>query len=716
MPLLGATGNASEYSFRGTYDEYPLDIDFGSLLNAEPGKTYLTTRIIEDINYKVPISITGDGEYLLGNVIINKTFDSTKIKFDETVSKYDSSRLILYQPAPVSNPDTFDTDNITFDQTTTFDQVTITPTTQNVDLGFTKKPSYLRNKNSVTLRIFGVPPEIVDDNLFVLTRTTNLYTIPLGGTLSLDLREGSYSFPSNAKIQIDNRTFQGTGIGTEYYGKTYSTTVTIGKKEYTWIIKTKQAGSATRLFFNDANDIQFSSQVVSNPYTVSGLTDEFNYTAEITSGEGTLSVNYNDFVRSATIKNGDILRLNATSSSLNATKKTVDLKISVDGTVGSATTSWNVTTLDAIPSNLNFTNNLSAEINAEVLSDIVKIDGLSNNIEFDVSITTTDGLLSVNRSGYVKSAKIKNGDELQLKVNTSGIWLEEKNITLRLANTSVFWTVKNRSIQANSDLNASNLIFAAPLESINGYRDMSPEIRLKTPGLSSGLRSNVSLTPFYQNNPTISTEQSKYYLSSYKLAKGTSRTQFEANNIRIDTDPTQVLGTNNFTMELWVRFSSFNFSGENSVQLLYATYQDSRNANDYFFQVTIKGDNWPNVSQYKRGLWFGYPDPTTGTMTFWFETAFQVFTTNTWHHIAITRNQSTFNVFVDGNYVAGGSRAMNLTSTRYNFMLPGFSRLIGDDMYVQDFRLYRGLIKYTSSFNPNTVTSILEPYTSVPNF
>ena len=675
MPLLGAVGNASEYSFRGTYDNYPFDIDFGDLIDAEPGQIYTTQlKFLEDINYKVPISITGDGEYFVGNVSFDKTFDNDKITLDQTATTFD----------------------------TTFPE-----------LDYSTLPSYVRNGNTVGLRIFSVPPNILETNLTVVDRSSTSYNISLSSNITVGLRDGDITFSPQGSSQFDNRTFQGSKVGIEYYDKTYATTITIGKKEFTWTIKTKKGGKAENLLFTDVTNVEFSTEVISNTYTVQGLTDAFDYTADITSSEGFLSVNYGEYVKSATVKNGDILTLKVTSSNLNFTEKTIVVRISLDISPDvQSTASWNVRTLDNIPSNLLFTDIPSAEMNAQILSEVVTIAGVSSDIDFNVSITSTDGLLSVNGGAFVKSTTIRNGDTLQLKLNTTGNWLEEKTVTVKLEDTSTNWKVTNRTIEANSDLNADKLIYSIPFNDINQIQDMSPEVRIKN-SLSQGLRA-TSIYASYggAQDPSISTEQSKYYdsIGSLKLAKGTTTKQFEVSGIRIGTDQTQVLGYDDFTVELWMRFSGFNFGGENGMSVFYPSYTDSLNPSDYFLQFYVKGDNWPNSSHFRRGLWLGFPNYTTGTAEFFRETSSQVLTTNTWHHIALTRSGSTFTIWVDGINRVSGSISRDLTSKSYNFALPNFQRLIPDDVYIQDLRLYKGVAKYTSNFNPVSVSSIMEPY------
>ena len=685
MPVLGAIGNASEYSFRGTYDNYPLDIDFVDLTDAEIQSVYYTSaKLIQNINYKVPVSISG-GEYTVSNILFDKVFGNKQILFADRSTLFGTNFTPqYYEFYSIGSSDYWRSDS-----------------------------SYIRNANTIALRIIAIPPVTIQSSIPIVDRSLTQYNISLSTDLNLTLRSGTYTYNTGGSLEFQNRTIQGSEIGTEYYGKSYSTTVTIGKKEFTWNVTTKQAGVPENFSFVPLTDQTFSTDVTSSSYIVSGLTDAFNYTAEITSTEGLLSVNYGDFVRSSIVKNGDNVRLKVTSSDTLTTTKTVGLKISVNGIVGSATTNWTVTTLDNVPTNLSFNDATSAELKSDIFSNVAIISGLSSGIDFNVSVTSNNGTLSVNGGAYVSSTTIKNGDTLQLKTTTSSIWSEQKTIRVRLETTETSWIVTNRTINANSDSFASNLIYSIPFETINQVKDVSPEVRLSS-SLSAGLRANSRIASFSGSiNPTISTEQTKYYLSSLKLAKGTTTRTFEVPGIRIGTTSTESLGYSDFTIELWMRFSGFSFGGENGMSIFYPSYTNSKNPADYFFQLYLKGDNWPNVSQFRRGLWFGLPDITTGAVSQpLMETSYQVFTTNTWHHIALTRVSNTFYMWVDGSNVAAVTRSVDLTSSGYNFALPNFQRLTADDVYIQDLRLYKGVSKYTSRFNTSNVTSIMEPYNS----
>jgi hypothetical protein len=415
--------------------------------------------------------------------------------------------------------------------------------------------------------------------------------------------------------------------------------------------------------------------------------------------------------------------LKVNSSSSSSTEKSVIFRISLDGsdgTIGSANATWSVTTLDNVPSNFSFSSIDNAGLKTEIFSEKKIISGLSNNIDFDVAITETSGvpaLLSVNDGPFVTSAKIRNGNTLQLKLTTTGQWLKSEVVRTTLANTSTFWSVTNRGIEAKFDPNASYLIYAFPFTLTEPeqftdptlqqlFYDKSPEVRLKG-SLPAGLESTGTITTVPErSNPTFSLEQSNYYIGSYKLAKGTTTKRFEVNYLQINTNSTQALGISDFTIEMWIRASEFGFGGEVGMSIFYPSFIDNRNPNDYFFQLFLKGDNWRGVP---RGLLLGYPS-SSGVQTIC-ETSVPIFINNAWYHIALTRSGTTFRIWINGSDYAAGSANLNLTSTRYNFMIPNSQRLISGNFYVQDLRLYRGIAKYKTYFDPITsVSSIMEEY------
>ena len=700
MPLLGAIGNASKHSFRGNYDNYPFDIDFGDLVDVEPGKIYKTSfKLIEDINYKVLLTVTGDGEYYIGDSSFSKTFDNSITSFDQT-------------------PTTFDADF--------------------PELDYSTQPTYVRNGDIVSLRVIGIPPVKVQENTFFVDRNSNEIEISLLDPINFVLRSGNYSFNPNGQAIIeDKQAQQGNYIPPEYYGKTYTTNVTIGKKEFVWKVTTQNASPAQNFSFPPLTNAFTNTSVISEPYVVTGLSENFNYEADIitTPGNGTLSVNYGPFQKKVSVKNGDNLRVKATSSTDTNTELSVGVRISPNQTTSQTIAYWSIKTLDNVPSNLNTLQNATnCELETGIFSNKITISGLSSNIDFNVSITNGDGLLSVNGRQYTKSDKIRNGNTLQLFTRTSYIWEDEKEITVTIENTSHTWKVTNRTIKVNYDPYAGYLVFAFPLEYYTALDYQSVKNRIpddvRKEATAQGIQdpapptivTNSDTYQTFQNEMPLESRISKYYTHSYQLEKETTQTKKtnELSYFSLKTDPYKALRTGNFALSFWFRTSGFDFNGSPGLSVIRPQYFESKDLDKYVPIVYLKGDNWQNTDGFKRGLLLGYIDKQTNQSKTIVETNQQVFRENIWHHVTILKVSTTYSIFVDGISIASNTLTTKIDFTGYIydfFITDGRVKLYNQNTYFQDLRLYNNLTINGTKFNDNytrydstSIVPILERY------
>ena len=94
---------------------------------------------------------------------------------------------------------------------------------------------------------------------------------------------------------------------------------------------------------------------------------------------------------------------------------------------------------------------------------------------------------------------------------------------------------------------------------------------------------------------------------------------------------------------------------------------------------------------------------TNSYSPFWHPQSMHTMVNNTWHHIAIVRNGNIYAVYVDGV-----SKATTTTSTLINTgtNVPQLGIYTGNSSpsqgYFQDFRITKGLARYTSNFTPPT--------------
>jgi len=145
-------------------------------------------------------------------------------------------------------------------------------------------------------------------------------------------------------------------------------------------------------------------------------------------------------------------------------------------------------------------------------------------------------------------------------------------------------------------------------------------------------------------------------------------------------------GTGSFTIDFWVRFNSF--PGNDSFQMIY-----TQKTNDSVRQT---------LGLYKEG----------GIM-YWMElidgvTPINVATTmdlNTWYHIAVVRSGDNWMLFQNGNQL--GSTAVNSVPVEdipANFNIGLYrDQYYHFDGYIDEFRISKGIARWTSNFTPPVI-------------
>jgi hypothetical protein len=178
----------------------------------------------------------------------------------------------------------------------------------------------------------------------------------------------------------------------------------------------------------------------------------------------------------------------------------------------------------------------------------------------------------------------------------------------------------------------------------------------------------------------ISTAESRFGGSSL-LLNGTS------DSIVLPAASAFNFGSDNFTIELWVRFASLSAAqriGGGDLQgggtYNWAIYKGSGSSSLVF----LIGDG---SSPWNMG-----------------STGFGTVTVNQWHHVAIVRNGNTFTGYIDG--VAGGnfSSSGSLVANSTNGAFFGFATGDFFNGYMDEIRITKGAngARYTANFTPPT--------------
>ena len=179
--------------------------------------------------------------------------------------------------------------------------------------------------------------------------------------------------------------------------------------------------------------------------------------------------------------------------------------------------------------------------------------------------------------------------------------------------------------------------------------------------------SSKTVTAF--GNAQISTAQSKFGGASIAF-DGSGDSLSSPSSVDFD------FGLDDFTLELWVRFNGVGFQ-----QIIASRYQIWTSAVQFYLILN---------SASKINCWMGNGVPLAFSST-------STFAANTWYHIAITRFSNTTRLFVNGQQEASSSVTASLTSTQP--LVIGGGSLNG---YIDDFRITKGVARYTANFTPPT--------------
>jgi hypothetical protein len=161
-------------------------------------------------------------------------------------------------------------------------------------------------------------------------------------------------------------------------------------------------------------------------------------------------------------------------------------------------------------------------------------------------------------------------------------------------------------------------------------------------------------------------------------------------------------GTGDFTIDFWVRFNSLQ---TNSTIMLYSQVVGSTHR----IYIILKTD-YPRAGQQQFRFYSN--DGTNVVGEFWWQCSPNL-ATATWYHIALVRSGRSFWLFQGGTSLGTKTSSLStadvasaLTLGRYT--TGGFTSLDG---WLDEFRVSKGVARWTSNFTPPTAAYTPDQYT-----
>jgi len=170
---------------------------------------------------------------------------------------------------------------------------------------------------------------------------------------------------------------------------------------------------------------------------------------------------------------------------------------------------------------------------------------------------------------------------------------------------------------------------------------------------------------------------------------GTGSMQFDGTGdyLTIQTSPQLDFGTGDFTIEFWLYLNSIDSTSSVLSKGSYGPYLVYTTGSELTFYSSSNGSSW-TVSDLRI---------TSGNLT-----------TSNWHHVAVTRSGNTFRTFFNGSLANSTTSSHSLVVNTTNLDI-GRDRSSGNEIngYIDDFRITKGVARYTAGFTPPTQTFAL---------
>jgi hypothetical protein len=254
----------------------------------------------------------------------------------------------------------------------------------------------------------------------------------------------------------------------------------------------------------------------------------------------------------------------------------------------------------------------------------------------------------------------------------------------------------------------NNFVFANPYETASvvpaawSFRNdpFSASLNFATPGtliidlgmtyawsdVSADIRGTGSNLSVLTANLTSSTSFNNFSTDGYTESSQVSST----GRFRSSDDTEFEFGSGNFTIECW-----YNAASDTTPSRFIFS--------DYFIDNISQSSIWFNTTNGRVSVVLD----GGGSETF-NQSDVLSWTANQWYHLALVRNGTTFTVYRDGTSVLSFTRSVTLNSTNQGKYLMGYAFAGGDTTYVQDYRIYKGIAKYTSAFTPPDSMAVYE--------
>jgi len=244
-----------------------------------------------------------------------------------------------------------------------------------------------------------------------------------------------------------------------------------------------------------------------------------------------------------------------------------------------------------------------------------------------------------------------------------------------LNTTGTYGTVASGGVR--TDANSAFISLALPMNGTNGGTTFGDQ--------SAAIKGSGSAKSITNSNAETSTASSKFYGSSGSFS---GRAVGADDYLSTPNSSDFQFGSGDFTVELWVNVTQSSPTGA-----LFAITAANL-LNNFSFSISESGGNIQTAYSF-NGSSLAFTNNTPISL-------------NAWNHVAVCRNGSIINYYLNGIKYSSSTvgTASLFTNTTDPVWIGGSGTTSGFTGYLNDVRVYKGVAKYTSNFAPPSSTVI----------
>ena len=232
--------------------------------------------------------------------------------------------------------------------------------------------------------------------------------------------------------------------------------------------------------------------------------------------------------------------------------------------------------------------------------------------------------------------------------------------------------------------------FTPPTAPVTAISGTSLLLNFTNGGIIDNTAKNVLETV---GNAQISTSVKKF---------GTGSLAFDGNDSLVGPPsmyPQYINGTGNWTIEFWVYYNALPTGSQGASTGCSWYAQDDGAAVVSPFNLIQAGNSWYLYADNDGSGWDIFSATSLATTSL---------STGTWYHIACVRNGSTITLYVNGTSAGTasiGTASIWTNTTRKLYLFGSWQNISGTNGlngYVDDYRITKGVARYTANFTPPT--------------